>query len=97
MGAYSPGVLGWLTEWWDDVELWVAQLWFPFQVTLVLGVLVPVCWVAAWLLDRGVDQVSAVVTRVRDAEPPLGGAFDAGRVERSTPGEGQSIESTAGS
>ncbi|SHF43069.1 hypothetical protein SAMN05444320_103615 [Streptoalloteichus hindustanus] len=69
-------VLAWLTEWWDDVELWLAQLWYPFQITVVLAVLLPACWAVAWLIDRVVDRASARLTPVRDVEPPLGGRYD---------------------
>jgi hypothetical protein len=55
----------WLADWWDGLELWVTQLWFPFQVALVIVVLLPACWWAALLIDRGVDRVSAVVSRRR--------------------------------
>lgn len=61
----------WLVAWWDGVELWLVQLPYPLLVTLVLGVLLPLCWGVARLVDRGIDEVSAKVTRVRGAEPPL--------------------------
>jgi hypothetical protein len=54
-----------LADWWDGLELWVTQLWFPFQVALVIVVLLPACWWAALLIDRGVDRMSAVVSRRR--------------------------------
>ncbi|GGM53184.1 hypothetical protein GCM10012275_25230 [Longimycelium tulufanense] len=79
-------VLTWLTEWWDDVELWLAQLWFPFQVTLTMVVLLPVCWFVAWLIDRVVDRTSAAITRTGETEPPLGGSYDAPPTERGEPG-----------
>ena len=50
-----------LADWWDGVELWITQLWFPFQVALVIVVLLPLCWAAAVLIDNGVDRVSAVL------------------------------------
>ena len=31
--------MDWLFELWDAVELWLVQLWYPLQVTLVLAVL----------------------------------------------------------
>jgi len=54
----------WLADWWDGVELWITRLWFPFQVALVIVVVLPLCWAAAVLIDRGVDRASAVL-RVR--------------------------------
>ncbi|MFR9729383.1 hypothetical protein ACL03H_09145 [Saccharopolyspora sp. MS10] len=63
--------MDWLFAWWDAVELWLVQLWYPLLVTLVLVVLLPVCWYLARLLDRAIDVAGARLTRVRDAEPPL--------------------------
>lgn len=54
-----------LADWWDGVELWITQLWFPFQVGLVIVVLLPLCWAAALLIDQGVDRVSAMLSRRR--------------------------------
>lgn len=48
-----------VTEWWDTVELWVAELWFPLQFVVVMAVVVPLCLVSAWLIDRAVDHVTA--------------------------------------
>lgn len=56
-----------LAEWWNAVELWLAQLWFPFQIALVMLVLLPLCWAAALLVDRAVDRVSVAVARTRPA------------------------------
>lgn len=63
--------MGELVALWDGVESWLVMLPYPFQVTLVLAVLVPLCWLVARLVDRITDEVSAKLTRVRDAEPPL--------------------------
>lgn len=54
-----------LADWWNAVELWLAQLWFPFQIALVMVVLLPAAWAVAWLVDRGVDRVSAAVGQGR--------------------------------
>ncbi|MEU6262076.1 hypothetical protein [Saccharopolyspora shandongensis] len=64
-------MLEWLVEWYDGVELWLVQLVYPLQVTLVLAVLLPLCWVLARVIDRGIDRLGAKLTRVRDAEPPV--------------------------
>jgi len=59
------------SDWWNDVELWVAQLGFPLQFTVVMAVLLPACVVVAWLIDRVVDYASARFGPSRD-ERPLG-------------------------
>jgi hypothetical protein len=48
-----------VADWWDAVELWLTQLPFGFQVLLAGFVLVPLCWVAAVAVDRGVDVATA--------------------------------------
>ncbi|MGP4016390.1 hypothetical protein [Saccharopolyspora sp. 5N708] len=65
-------MLEWLVEWYDGVELWLVQLAYPLQVSLVLAVLLPLCWALARVIDRGIDGLGAKLTRVRDAEPPVG-------------------------
>ena len=50
-----------LLDWWDGVELWLTQRPFPLQVLLAIGVLLPGCWAAAALIDRGVEWVCAAV------------------------------------
>jgi hypothetical protein len=52
--------------WWDGVELWLVQLWFPIQFAVVMGVVLPACWFGAWLMDRGWGRGS----RFEDAVPP---------------------------
>lgn len=37
---------------WDAFELWVTQLAFPFQVVLVIVLLLPLCALVATGLDR---------------------------------------------
>lgn len=65
-------MLEWLVEWWDGVELWLVQLPYPPLVTLVLAVLLPVAWVLAGWVNRGIDWAVALMFRNRDTEPPLG-------------------------
>jgi len=48
-----------LSAWWDSMELWLAQLWFPLQFLLVIAVVLPVCIGAAWVIDRLVGLVSS--------------------------------------
>jgi hypothetical protein len=52
-------VLDGLAEWWDALELWLVQRWFPVQFVLVMVVLIPLCLALAWLLGRIVDRISA--------------------------------------
>ncbi|WP_019855039.1 hypothetical protein [Actinopolyspora mortivallis] len=56
---------------WDGIESWLVMLPYPFQVTLVLAVLIPLCWLVARGLDRGVDELVARLTRTREADPPV--------------------------
>jgi hypothetical protein len=59
----------WLSNWWDGVDLWLTQVAFPFQFVLVMVVLLPLCLVVAWAIDRLVDRVSSLLTRVGDTVP----------------------------
>lgn len=54
-----------LSDWWDGVELWVVQLWFPLQFVVVMLAVVPVCLGVAWLVDHAVDRVAARVRPTR--------------------------------
>jgi hypothetical protein len=44
--------VSWLSDWWNAVELWIAQQPFPAQFAVVIAVLLPVCAGGAWLIDR---------------------------------------------
>ncbi|GAA5113086.1 hypothetical protein [Haloechinothrix salitolerans] len=59
-------MLGELGAWWDSVELWVVQLWFPLQFVVVMAAVVPVCLIAAWAVDRAVDRVAAALRGPRE-------------------------------
>lgn len=59
-----------LANWWDNAELWLAQLWFPLQFVLVIAVLGPLCLGVAWLIDRIVDRVAAWLHPSRDEDCP---------------------------
>lgn len=48
-----------VAEWWDGVELWIAELPFALQFVVVMAAVVPACLAAAWLIDRAVDHASA--------------------------------------
>jgi hypothetical protein len=63
-------VLRELANRWDAVELWVTQLAFPFQVVLVIVVVLPLCWGVAGLLARAVDVVAGAGAR---RHPPASG------------------------
>ncbi|WP_324187118.1 hypothetical protein [Actinokineospora alba] len=69
--VYCRSVLDGLSDWWNDVELWVIQLPFAAQFALVMAVLLPLCVVVAWAIDRVVDYASARFGTSRD-ERPLG-------------------------
>ncbi|AUS81852.1 hypothetical protein C1701_18785 [Actinoalloteichus sp. AHMU CJ021] len=43
----------------------MAQLPFVLQFVLVMAVLLPLAWLAAFVIDRGVDGVSARLRRYR--------------------------------
>jgi hypothetical protein len=59
-----------LLDWWDAVELWLTQLSFPVQVLLATLILLPACWAASALVDRGVDRVLAAVAGRRPPAAP---------------------------
>lgn len=60
-----------LTDWWDTLELWLAQRSFPLQFVLVMLVLMPVCLGLAWLIDRVAEYVFARLgARGADEDPP---------------------------
>jgi hypothetical protein len=61
----------WLSDWWNDIELWLAQLSFWLQFVLVMVVVGPLCVGLAWLIDRIVDTLSARFGPSRLSEPPL--------------------------
>lgn len=62
-----------LAKWWNALELWLAQLWFPFQIALVMLVLLPLAWAVVSLVDRAVDRAGAAISRSRStaAAPPV--------------------------
>jgi hypothetical protein len=66
-------VLHGLVDWWNGVELWMSGLPFPFQFAIVMAVLLPLCVLAAWLIDRIVDYASARFGPSTEDEPPVGG------------------------
>lgn len=47
----------------DAVESWLAGQSFWLQIPILLAVLVPVCWLAAGLIDRVVDRLLRRHTR----------------------------------
>lgn len=58
-----------VADWWDAVELWVTQLAFPFQVVLVIVVLLPLCGLVATVLDRVTARFDAPPRSRDDAAP----------------------------
>ncbi|XVS65866.1 hypothetical protein ACQPYE_07365 [Actinosynnema sp. CA-299493] len=61
-------------QWWDGVELWLAQLAFPFQFALLMCVLLPLCLGVARLIDRVVDNASTRFNPVPKVPPPAADA-----------------------
>lgn len=61
-----------LVDWWNGVELWMSGLAFPFQFAIVMAVLLPLCVLVAWLIDRIVDHAGAFFGPSKDDEPPVG-------------------------
>jgi hypothetical protein len=59
-------VLRAVAGWWDGIELWLTQLPFAFQVVLVVGVVAPVCWVLAAVIDTLVER--SVAARLEAVE-----------------------------
>ncbi|MBW4720884.1 hypothetical protein KZQ38_27215 [Saccharothrix sp. SC076] len=70
-----------IAQWWDGVELWLAQLPFPFQFALLMVVLLPLSLGAARLIDRVVDNASSRFNPV----PPVDPSAEPDRVDASTP------------
>jgi hypothetical protein len=54
-----------IADWWDALELWLTQLAFPFQVALAIVVVLPLCWLAAGLLDRAAGVVVEALRKRR--------------------------------
>ncbi|MEU5690503.1 hypothetical protein [Actinosynnema sp. NPDC020468] len=72
-----------VAQWWDGVELWLAQLPFPFQFGLLMCVLLPLALGVARLIDRVVDDASARINPVRDSGEDVNDVLPpgAGKVE----------------
>lgn len=47
-----------LGAWWNAVELWVVQLWFPLQFAVVMVVVLPLCVGVAVGAERLFDVVA---------------------------------------
>ncbi|MDT8914589.1 hypothetical protein [Amycolatopsis sp. PS_44_ISF1] len=59
-----------LADWWDGVELWLAQAWFPVQFVLVMVVVVPLCLLAAWAIDKLVGRLAHWFGPAHDDDRP---------------------------
>jgi len=60
MAGYPAAVLEVLSDvlqWWDGVELWLTQVGLALQVTLLMLVVLPICWWVARVFDRAVGLV----------------------------------------
>ena len=61
-----------VATWWDGIELFLTQLPFTVQVVLVVGVLGPVCWAVASLIDTVVERsVAARLAAVERRRGPV--------------------------
>lgn len=60
----------WLSDWWNDIELWLAQQSFWLQFALVIVIVGPMCVGLAWLIDRIVDRLAARFGPARRSRPP---------------------------
>ncbi len=49
--------MAWLTDTIDAVESWIVGQSFWVQIAILLGVLLPLCWLVAGLIDRVVEWV----------------------------------------
>jgi hypothetical protein len=63
-------VLHAIADWWDGIELWLTQQWFPVQLAVVFPVLLPALWLMAATIDRVVDAVSARIAAARSGSRP---------------------------
>jgi hypothetical protein len=66
-----------IASWWDGLELWVAELPFGPQVVLILGVMIPLSYLLATVLDRVLhvllDQLRTMQNSERRAAQDLPG------------------------
>jgi hypothetical protein len=66
--------VAWLTDTIDAVESWIVGQSFWVQIAILLGTLLPLCWVVAGLIDRVVEWLLRNHTRrERALLPPPGG------------------------
>jgi hypothetical protein len=84
-----------LSDWWNGVELWMLGLPFPFQFALVVVVLVPLCLVVAWAIDRIVDHASAFFGPGRHPEPPIDAAVSGEEASSDEPVAAEPAEPAA--
>lgn len=54
-----------LSHWWEGIELWLAQQWFPVQFVLVMAVLTPLCVGLSWVIQRIADGLTHRVRQFR--------------------------------
>jgi hypothetical protein len=63
------GVVDWLWQWWDGVELWLVQLPVAVQFPVVMIVVLPLCLGVARLIDRVVDWRAKNPASAPEPEP----------------------------
>ncbi len=59
--------MAWLTDTIDAVESWIVGQSFWVQIPILLGTLLPLCWLVAGLIDRVVEWLLRNHTRREQA------------------------------
>ena len=59
--------MAWLIDTIDAVESWIVGQSFWVQIPILLGVLLPLCWLVAGLIDRVVEWLLRNHTRREQA------------------------------
>ena len=77
-----------MAEMWNSVELWITQQAFWLQFVVVIAVLLPLCLVAASLIDRFVDYISAALRPLRRSKRAGGAGAQDGIDEDSAMARG---------
>ncbi len=73
-----------IAQWWESIELWLAQLPFPLQFGLVMAVLLLAGLGAARLIDRLVDNASSRFNPPPSVEVEATSEVEPGKVDAGT-------------
>jgi hypothetical protein len=63
-----PGAVSAILGWWDGVELWLSDLPFVLQTTVVMPVVLALAYGTAILLDGALAQAARLLRRARHGE-----------------------------